>query len=177
MLYEFVQQGGTLITEGNTSAVFRSTASRGAAHDDGAGPRESRDHPRGCDHRSDEPDRYGSASTNCRSTSVGTLLDAGVRSRRRQHDQQIDVVRPGSSGGLAGCTWRRGVVEVAAAASTRTRSPWPRGWSIGVWDQMQQWRRPRRRAPRKRLAGGWFRRRRRSGGAGARTRPTCGRAW
>jgi hypothetical protein len=143
MLYEFVQQGGTLVTEGGTSAIFptynltpglRPVAAQGLVNRGTI--------LRGVITDMTSPIAYG---FNVNQLPVyfsgGTLLDAGVpQTPTAAPISKVDAVRPGSSGGLAGTAIGGGGGGGGQNASVyQNWQPMATWVEHSVWDPMQQW--------------------------------------
>ncbi|MES2521834.1 MAG: M14 family zinc carboxypeptidase, partial [Gemmatimonadota bacterium] len=142
MLYEFVQQGGTLITEGNTSAVFptysltpglRTTTAQGLVNRGTI--------LRGVITDATSPIAYGFGVNQLPVYfSGGTLLDAGVPvTPAAAPISKIDVVRPGSSGALAGTARGGGGAGGGGGSVYQNTQPMATWVEHSVWDPMQQW--------------------------------------
>ncbi len=145
MLYEFVQQGGTLITEGGTSAIFptynltpgiRPTAAPGLVNRGTI--------LRGVISDMSSPIAYG---FNVNQLPVyfsgGTLLEAGVpQAPNSAPISKTDVLRPGSSGALAGTAIGGGGgpggfgAQAGVYQNTQPMATWV---EHSIWDPMQQW--------------------------------------
>ncbi len=145
MLHEFVQAGGTLITEGNTSGIFptysltpglRPTAAPGLVNRGTI--------LRGVITDMSSPIAYG-FSTNQMPVyySGGTLLDAGMPvTPNAPPISKTDVLRPGSSGALAGTALGGGGgpggfgAQPGVYQNTQPMATWV---EHSIWDPMQQW--------------------------------------
>ncbi len=144
MLYEFVQQGGTLITEGGTAAIFptynltpglRPTAAPGLVNRGTI--------LRGVVTDMTSPIAYG---FNVNQLPVyfsgGTLLDAGVpQTPNAAPISKTDVLRPGSSAALAGTAIGGGGGGGFGGAGGVYQNTQPMATWVehSVWDPMQQW--------------------------------------
>jgi hypothetical protein len=145
MLYEFVQAGGTLVTEGNTSGIFptysltpglRPTAAPGLVNRGTI--------LRGVITDMTSPIAYGFATNQMPVYfSGGTLLDAGVPvTPNAAPISKTDVLRPGSSGALAGTAIGGGGGPggfggpAGVYQNTQPMATWV---EHSVWDPMQQW--------------------------------------
>jgi hypothetical protein len=143
MLYEFVQQGGTLVTEGGTSAIFptysltpglRTTTAQGLVNRGTI--------LRGVINDPSSPIMYGYAVNQMPVYfSGGTLLDAGVpQAPTAAPISKLDVLRPGSSSALTGTGRGGGGGGGGANASVYQNTQPMATWvEHSVWDPMQKW--------------------------------------
>jgi hypothetical protein len=145
MLYEFVQQGGTLVTEGGTSAIFPTySLTPGLRPTPAPGLVNRGTILRGVITDPSSPIAYGFAVNQLPVYfSGGTLLDAGVPvTPNAPAISKIDVLRPGSSGGLAGTARGGGggpgggATNASVYQNTQPMATWV---EHSVWDPMQQW--------------------------------------
>ncbi len=173
MLYEFVQQGGTLITEGGTAAIFptynltpglRPTAAPGLVNRGTL--------LRGIVTDMTSPIAYGFKVNQMPVYfSGGTLLDAGVPQAAATVApiSKTDVLRPGSAAALAGGTGAPGAGGAGGRGgfgggqpsiyqNTQPMATWV---EHSIWDPMQQWPSTTAEAPSFDTFGG------RGGGGGA----------
>ncbi len=146
MLYEFVQAGGTLVTEGGTSAIFptynltpglRTTAAPGLVNRGTI--------LRGVINDASSPIAYGySVNQLPVYFSGGTLLDAGVPQAPANAApvSKLDTTRPGSAaagGGFGGGGGRGGGGGGGAASVYQNTQPMATWVEHSVWDPNQQW--------------------------------------
>ncbi|MEP6779056.1 MAG: M14 family zinc carboxypeptidase, partial [Gemmatimonadaceae bacterium] len=145
MLYEFVQAGGTVITEGTTSSIFpqysltpglrtvpapglvdRGTILRGVISDMGS------------------PINYGfNVNQLPIYFSGGVILDAGVPTAPKTVAQStIDVLRPGSRGALAGGAFGGGGFGQGNESIYQNTQPMATWVEHSQWNPMQQWTLP-----------------------------------
>jgi len=145
MLYEFVQAGGTLVTEGNTAGIFPTYSLTPGLRPVAAPGLVNRGTIlRGIITDMASPIVYG-FNTNQLPVyfSGGTLLDAGVPSTPTAAAiSKVDVLRPGSSGALAGTALGGGGGpggfggQPGVYQNTQPMATWV---EHSVWDPMQMW--------------------------------------
>ena len=169
MIYEFVQQGGTLVTEGGTAAIFPTyNLTPGLRPTTATGLVNRGTILRGVITDMSSPIAYG---FNVNQLPVyfsgGTLLDAGVAMTPTAAPiSKIDVFRPGSSAALSGTAIGGGGGGGGggfggAGGLYQNTQPMATWVEHSVWDPMQQWPASTSAAPTFDAFGG------RGGGGGA----------
>jgi hypothetical protein len=143
-LYQFVQQGGTLITEGNTSAVFPTySLTPGLRTTTAPGLVNRGTLLRGVIGDMKSPIVYGYAVNQLPIYfSGGTLLDAGAPTMPEAKPvSEIDVFRPGSSAALSGAAAGGGGIGPAARRSSVYQNTTPMATWVekSRWNPTQQW--------------------------------------
>ena len=143
MIYEFVQQGGTLVTEGGTSAIFPTyNLTPGLKPTTATGLVNRGTILRGVVTDMSSPIAYGFRVNQLPVYfSGGTLLDAGAPvTPTAAPISKIDVFRPGSSAALSGTAIGGGGGGFGGAGglyqNTQPMATWV---EHSVWDPMQQW--------------------------------------
>jgi hypothetical protein len=144
MIYEFVQQGGTLVTEGGTSAIFptynltpglRPVAAQGLVNRGTI--------LRGIVTDMSSPIAYGFKVNQMPVYfSGGTLLDAGVPQAPANAApiSKTDALRPGSAAAMGGGGGGRGGFGGGGQASVYQNTQPMATWvEHSIWDPMQQW--------------------------------------
>jgi hypothetical protein len=143
-LYEFVQAGGTLVTEGNTSAIFPTySLTPGLRTTTAPGLVNRGTLLRGVIGDMASPLVYGYDVNQLPIYfSGGTLLDAGVpTSPDAKPVSEIDVFRPGSSAALSGAAAGGGGIGPAARRNSVYQNTTPMATWVekSRWNPTQQW--------------------------------------
>ncbi len=143
-LYQFVQQGGTLITEGNTSAIFPTySLTPGLRTTSAPGLVNRGTLLRGVIGDMKSPLVYGYDVNQLPIYfNGGTLLDAGAPTMPEAKPiSEIDVFRPGSSAALSGAAAGGGGIGPAARRSSvyQNTSPMATWVEKSRWNPTQQW--------------------------------------
>ncbi len=143
-LYDFVRQGGTLITEGGTAAIFpRYSLTPGLRITTAEGLVNRGTLLRGVIADMKSPIVYGYAVNQLPIYFSGSaLLDAGVATQPEAKPvSEIDVFRPGSSSGLSGAAAGGGGIGPAARRSSvyQNTSPMSTWVEHSRWNPAQQW--------------------------------------
>jgi hypothetical protein len=143
-LYEFVQQGGTLITEGGTSAIFPTySLTPGLRTTSAPGLVNRGTLLRGVIGDLKSPIVYGYDVNQLPIYfSGGTLLDAGAPTMPEAKPvSEIDVFRPGSSAALSGAAAGGGGIGPAARRSSVYQNTTPMATWVekSRWNPVQQW--------------------------------------
>ncbi len=144
MLHEFVQQGGTLITEGNTSAIFPSySLTPGLRTTSAPGLVNRGTLLRGVISDMSSPLVYGYKVNQLPIYfSGGTLLDAGAPTTPDAKPvSTVNVFRPGSSAALSGAAAGGGGIGPAARRSSIYQNTTPMATWVehSQWNPTQQW--------------------------------------
>ena len=144
LLYQFVREGGTLITEGNTSAIFPSySLTPGLRITEAPGLVNRGTLLRGVIGDMASPIVYGYDVNQLPIYfSGGALLDAGAPTTPEAKPvSTIDVLRPGSSAALSGAAAGGGGIGAAARRSSVYQNTTPMATWVekSRWDPMQTW--------------------------------------
>jgi hypothetical protein len=151
MLYEFVQQGGTIITEGTTSSIFpQYSLTPGLRPVPAPGLVDRGTILRGVISDMSSPINYGFTVNQLPIYfSGGVILDAGVPQAPNSAPQSvIDALRPGSRAATQGNAFGAGGGRGAAAPSVYQNTEPMATWvEHSQWDMSQQWKLPSAEAP------------------------------
>ncbi len=144
MLHQFVQQGGTLITEGNTSAIFPSySLTPGLRTASAPGLVNRGTLLRGVIADMKSPLVYGYKVNQLPIYfSGGTLLDAGAPTMADAKPvSEVDVFRPGSSAALSGAAAGGGGIGPAARRNSVYQNTTPMATWVehSRWNPAQEW--------------------------------------